>query len=231
MKTFQFPLYLLGLLLSIAACTQRTPATDETAAATEPAAFRQPTTGGAPASLDGLAVATFAGGCFWCEEEIFEELRGVKQVVSGYAGGPELNPTYEQVGSGATGHAESVEIYYDPKQISYQTLLDVFFVGAHDPTTLNRQGPDAGTQYRSIAFYRTPEEKQLIEATIQRVNSTKHYPDPIVTQVVPFTRFWPAEDYHQGYYRLHPDDSYIRSVSGPKVAKFRKAFPALLKTE
>jgi peptide-methionine (S)-S-oxide reductase len=216
-------IYVLGLLLAVAACTQPSPAAEERAA------FRQPTTGGAPASLDGLAVATFAGGCFWCEEEIFEELRGVRQVVSGYAGGAEQNPTYEQVGSGATGHAESFEVYYDPQQISYQTLLNVFFEAAHDPTTLNRQGPDAGTQYRSVAFYRSPQEKQLIEATIRRVNETKHYADPIVTQVVPYTRFWPAEDYHQGYYRLHPDDAYIRSVSAPKVAKFRAAFPDLLK--
>jgi len=216
---------LLGLLLCAAACTQRQPVADE------PAVFRQPTGGSAPTSLDGLAVATFAGGCFWCEEEIFEELRGVRQVVSGYAGGPEPQPTYEQVGSGKTGHAESIEVYYDPQQISYQTLLNVFFGAAHDPTTLNRQGPDAGTQYRSVAFYRTPEEKQLIEATIRRVDSTHHYPDPIVTQVVPFKQFWPAEDYHQGYYRLHPDDAYVQSVSAPKVAKFRLAFADKLKTE
>ncbi|GAA4013604.1 peptide-methionine (S)-S-oxide reductase MsrA [Hymenobacter fastidiosus] len=216
-------LYLLGLLLSVAACTQNKPAADE------PAAFREPTTGAAPTDLTGLAVATFAGGCFWCTEEVFEELRGVRQVVSGYAGGPEQNPTYEQVGGGATGHAEAVQVYYDPKEVSYQTLLDVFFVGAHDPTTLNRQGPDAGPQYRSVAFYRTAEEKQLIEATIQRVSTARHYADPIVTQVTAFTRFWPAEDYHQGYYRLHPDDAYIRSVSRPKVAKFRKAYPAKLK--
>ncbi|GAA3918566.1 peptide-methionine (S)-S-oxide reductase MsrA [Hymenobacter algoricola] len=217
--------YLLGLLLSLASCTQRQPATADAPATP----FSQPTTGAAPSNLSGLAVATFAGGCFWCEEEVFEELRGVQQVVSGYAGGPEQNPTYEQVGSGATGHAESIEVYYDPQQVSYQTLLDVFFEAAHDPTTLNRQGPDAGAQYRSVAFYRTPEERQLIEATIRRVNESKHYPNPIVTQVTAFTRFWPAEDYHQGYYRLHPDDSYIRSVSEPKVAKFRQKFADKLK--
>ncbi|SHJ68035.1 peptide-methionine (S)-S-oxide reductase [Hymenobacter daecheongensis DSM 21074] len=217
--------YLLGLLLSVAACTQGKPTSGE------PAAFGQPTTGDAPTSLNGLAVATFAGGCFWCTEEIFEELRGVRQVVSGYAGGKEQHPTYEQVGSGQTGHAEAVQIYYDPKEVSYQTLLDVFFEAAHDPTTLNRQGPDAGTQYRSVAFYRTPAEKQLIEATIRRVDASKHYPSPIVTQVTVFTQFWPAEGYHQGYYRLHPDDSYIRAVSMPKVAKFRKAFAEKLKKE
>jgi peptide-methionine (S)-S-oxide reductase len=160
---------------------------------------------------------------------VFEEVRGVREVVSGYAGGPEKKPTYEQVGSGRTGHAEAVQIYYDPKQVSYATLLDVFFRAAHDPTTLNRQGPDVGTQYRSAAFYRTSQEKEQIAAAIQRVNAAKQYPNPIVTQVAAFTEFWPAEDYHQGYYRLHPNDSYIQAVSTPKVEKFRKLFPELLK--
>ncbi|MCB2406830.1 peptide-methionine (S)-S-oxide reductase MsrA [Hymenobacter lucidus] len=213
---------LLGLVLLIAACSQNH---------TDAQTFRRPTTGAAPTNLKGLAVATFAGGCFWCTEEIFEELRGVKQVVSGYAGGLEKNPTYEQVGSGRTGHAEAIEVYYDPKQISYQTLLDVFFLAGHDPTTLNRQGPDAGTQYRSVAFYRTPQEKQLIEATIKKVDASKHYSAPIVTQVVPFQKFWPAEDYHQGYYRLHPENPYIQSVSTPKIEKFRKAFKDKITTE
>nr|WP_245855320.1 peptide-methionine (S)-S-oxide reductase MsrA [Hymenobacter mucosus] len=187
------------------------------------------TAGKAPTSLNGLAVATFAGGCFWCTEEIFEEVKGVKEVVSGYSGGKEANPTYEQVGSGQTGHAESIEIYYDPKQISFATLVDVFLRAGHDPTTLNRQGPDAGTQYRSVAFYRTPQEKQEIEAAIKRVNASKQYANPIVTQVVAFTRFWPAEGYHQGYYRLHPFEPYVSSVSTPKVEKFRHKFPQLLK--
>ena len=215
--------YFLGLLLLTAACSQQRPADAQT--------LSRSTAGGLPtdAQAKGLAVATLAGGCFWCTEEVFEELKGVKYVVSGYAGGKEANPTYEQVGSGRTDHAESFQVYYDPKQISYQQLLDVFFLAGHDPTTLNRQGPDAGAQYRSIAFYRTPQEKQLIEATIRRVNADKHYPNPIVTQVAPFTRFWPAEDYHQGYFRLHADNPYVQSVSTPKVLKFRKAFPQLLK--
>jgi len=187
------------------------------------------TAGKAPGNLSGLAVATFGGGCFWSCEETFEELRGVREVVSGYAGGTVKNPTYEQVGGEKTGHAESVQVYYDPKQVSYQTLLDVFFLGAHNPTELNYQGPDAGPQYRSVAFYRTPQEKQLIEATIQRVNASKHYAAPIVTQVTAFTQFWPAEDYHQGYMRLHPESGYIQHVSQPKVDKFRKAFPDKLK--
>lgn len=215
--------YLLGLLLLTMACGQQRPADAQT--------LSRSTAGGMPtaAQAQGLAVATFAGGCFWCTEEIFEELKGVKYVVSGYSGGKEENPTYEQVGSGQTSHAESIEVYYDAKQISFQQLLDVFFLAGHDPTTLNRQGPDAGAQYRSIAFYRTPQEKQLIEATIKQVNASKHYANPIVTQVLPFSKFWPAETYHQGYYRIHPENPYVQSVSTPKIMKFRKAYPQLLK--
>ncbi|PJJ48101.1 peptide-methionine (S)-S-oxide reductase MsrA [Hymenobacter chitinivorans] len=189
------------------------------------------TAGAAPKDLSGLAVATFAGGCFWSHEEIFEEVRGVREVVSGYAGGTTKNPTYEQVGSGLTGHAESVQVYYDPKVVTYAQLLDVFLLGAHNPTTLNRQGPDAGTEYRSVAFYRTPQEKQLIEGAIQRATADRRYQDPIVTQVTALTDFWPAEKYHQGYYRLHPTQGYIDHVSRPKVEHFRHMFPQLLKTE
>ncbi len=213
---------LLSALLLVLACSPERPANNQ--------ALRS-TAGSLPTAEQarGLAVATLAGGCFWCTEEVFEELRGVRYVVSGYAGGPKANPTYEQVGSGRTGHAESIQIYYDPKEVSYQQLLDVFFLGAHDPTTLNRQGPDAGPQYRSVAFYRTPQEKQAIEATIQRINASQHYANPIVTQVAPYTQFWAAEDYHQGYYRLHPNDPYVQSVSTPKILKFRKTYAQLLK--
>jgi peptide-methionine (S)-S-oxide reductase len=195
--------YLLGLLITLVACTQERPADAQS--------LSRSTAGKAPTNLQGLAVATFAGGCFWCTEEIFEELKGVK------------------VGSGQTSHAESIQIYYDPKQISYATLVDVFLRAGHDPTTLNRQGPDAGTQYRSIAFYRTPQEKQVIDAAIKRVNASHQYSNPIVTQVVAYTQFWPAEDYHQGYFRLHPNEPYVSSVSTPKVEKFRHKFPELLK--
>ena len=187
------------------------------------------TAGTPPKSLTGLATATFAGGCFWSCEETFEELKGVREVLSGYAGGTVKNPSYEEVGGEKTGHAEAVQVYYDPKQVSYQTLLDVFFLGAHNPTELNYQGPDHGPQYRSVAFYRTAQEKQQIEATIKRIEATKHYPDPVVTQVTAFTAFWPAEDYHQGFMRLHPTQGYIQHVSAPKVAKFRQAFPDKLK--
>ncbi|RSK51013.1 peptide-methionine (S)-S-oxide reductase MsrA [Hymenobacter rigui] len=213
------------LILLLASCSERRPA--EAQAQTGP--LTRSTAGPAPTNMQGLATATFAGGCFWCTEEIFEELKGVQAVVSGYSGGKEANPTYEEVGSGQTGHAESVEIYYDPKQISFATLVDVFFRAAHDPTTLNRQGPDAGRQYRSIAFYRTPSEKKIIEDAISRVNASKQYSSPIVTQVVPFQRFWPAEGYHQGYFRLHPGEGYVQSVSTPKVEKFRHKFPQLLR--
>ncbi|MCY7357778.1 MAG: peptide-methionine (S)-S-oxide reductase MsrA [Rudanella sp.] len=176
----------------------------------------------------GEAVATLAGGCFWCIEEEFEELKGVREVVSGYAGGEVENPTYEQVGSDQTGHAEAVQVYYDPKVIPFDTLLTAFFAG-HDPTTPNRQGPDIGTQYRSVAFYRTPDEKSRIEAAIKRTNASGHFDNPVVTQVAPFNAFYAAEGYHQGYYRAHPESPYVENVSVPKVEKFRKAMKAWLK--
>ncbi|GAB3232750.1 peptide-methionine (S)-S-oxide reductase MsrA [Hymenobacter seoulensis] len=213
------------LLAVLFSCSERRPAEAQTGSQV----LARSTASPAPRDLRGLATATFAGGCFWCTEEIFEELKGVQAVVSGYSGGREANPTYEEVGSGQTSHAEAVQVYYDPKQISFATLVDVFFRAAHDPTTLNRQGPDAGAQYRSVAFYRTPKEKQLIQEAIRRVDAAKQYSNPIVTQVVPFATFWPAEGYHQGYYRLHPQEAYIRSISTPKVEKFRHTFPQLLK--
>ena len=208
-------------LLALLTAGATTFATAQSADALKPAAL--------PGHTPGLAVADFAGGCFWSNQETFQEVRGVRAVVSGYAGGTAQNPTYEQVSSGETGHAESVQVYYDPKQVSYQQLLDVFFLGAHNPTELNYQGPDHGTEYRSVAFYRTPQEKAQIEAEIQKVNATHHYADPIVTQVVPLRQFWPAEQYHQNFYRLHPTQGYIDHVSRPKVEKFRQAFPTLLK--
>lgn len=183
-----------------------------------------------PTLKPGEAVATFAGGCFWAQEEGFDQLIGVREVISGYAGGNTKNPTYEEVGTDRTGHAESVQVYYDPKVISYKDLLTAFFAG-HDPTTLNRQGPDAGRDYRSVAFYRTPAEKQAIETAIKEVNASKHYPNPVVTEVVPFTVFYPAENYHQNYVKLHPNQPYIQQVSLPKVEKLRKAMHGKLKTD
>ncbi|AQG79525.1 peptide-methionine (S)-S-oxide reductase MsrA [Spirosoma montaniterrae] len=181
-----------------------------------------------PALQPGEAVATFAAGCFWCIEEEFELLRGVREVVSGYSGGDLENPTYEQVGTDQTGHAEAVQIYYDPKIIPFDTLLTAFFAG-HDATSLNRQGPDIGTQYRSIAFYRTPAEKEAINAAIKRETASGRHQRPIVTEVVPFKAFYPAEVYHQGYYRLHPNELYVQTVSKPKVEHFKERMSAWLK--
>ncbi len=216
----------LGLLALLTACGSQQPAQAQAQTPTAPVA----STGGfAPKDLTGLAQATFAGGCFWAQEEAFEQLKGVKQVVSGYAGGTVPHPSYEQVAGQQTGHAESVNIYYDPKVISYQELADIFFTASHDPTQLNRQGNDTGPEYRSVAFYRTPAEKTALEQTIAKVNASKQYGSKIVTQVVPFKQFWDAEDYHQGYYRLHPDNPYIVNVSEHKVAHVRKLFPHDLK--
>lgn len=175
-------------------------------------------------------VATFAGGCFWSLAEGLSELKGVDKVVSGYAGGTTKNPTYEQVSGRRTGHAESVQVYYNPKVVSYEELAKSFFY-AHNPTELNRQGPDEGTDYRSIAFYRTPEEKATLEKVINEVNASHHYPNKVVTEVVPFKVIYPAEDYHQGYYRANPGSPYIQSVSEPKVEKLRKSREAFLKPE
>ena len=217
----------LGLLALLTACGSQQPAQ---AQAQTPAAQVASTAGFAPKNLTGLAQATFAGGCFWAQEEAFEELKGVKQVVSGYAGGTVAHPSYEQVAGQQTGHTETVNIYYDPKVISYQELANIFFTASHDPTQLNRQGNDTGPEYRSAVFYRTPEEKKVIEETIAKVNASKQYGDKIVTQVVPFSQFWDAEGYHQGYYRLNPDNPYITNVSARKVEHVRERFPQDLKT-
>jgi len=172
-------------------------------------------------------VATLGAGCFWCVDTLFRELRGVKSVVSDYAGGTRANPTYEQVCTGATGHAEVIQITFDPKQISYRDLLDVFFT-VHDPTTLNRQGADVGTQYRSAIFAHTPEQRKIAEQTIAEISAQKLWDDPIVTQVVDATEFYPAEEYHQDYYTNNPNQGYCRMVIAPKVAKFRSKHIARL---
>jgi peptide-methionine (S)-S-oxide reductase len=181
-----------------------------------------------PVPKPGEAIATFAGGCFWATEEALSELKGVREAVSGYAGGTVKNPTYEQVGAGQTGHAESVQVYYDPKIISFDVLCDAFFA-AHNPTTLNRQGPDVGTEYRSVAFYRTPAEKKAIEAAIARQRQSGSYTVPIVTQVAPITAFYPAEKYHQNYVPQFPNQSYIRQVSIPKIKHLRETMPNRIK--
>lgn len=170
--------------------------------------------------------ATFGGGCFWCLEAVFEDLKGVSSVTSGYAGGARPNPTYEQVCSGATGHAEVIQIEYDPAQLSYRELMKIFYT-MHDPTTLNRQGADVGTQYRSIVLYSTAEQKK--EAEEARADAQKHWNAPIVTEIVPLKHFYPAEEYHQGYYKGNTKKPYCSAVIAPKVEKMRKTFGHLLK--
>jgi peptide-methionine (S)-S-oxide reductase len=173
-------------------------------------------------------VATLAGGCFWCLEAVYDELRGVISVESGYMGGAVINPTYQQVCTGRTGHAEVVQITYDPAQITFQDLLDVFFT-IHDPTTLNRQGADVGTQYRSAIFYHSPEQKAIAEATIKALNDSGVWGAPIVTEVTAAGPFYIAEDYHQEYFAKNPNQPYCRAVVAPKVAKFRKQHLARLR--
>ena len=176
----------------------------------------------------GREVATFAGGCFWARDAMFRHLKGVDTVVSGFAGGHTAHPTYEEVCTGTTGHAETVQITFDPKVISYHDLLDVFF-HTHDPTTLNAQAPDQGTQYRSAVFYHSAQQKAMTEQVIRDITKARLYSDPVVTQVVPYTGFWPAEDYHQNYFALNPDNSYCANVVAPEVAHFRKLYHARLK--
>lgn len=173
-------------------------------------------------------VATLAGGCFWCLEAVFDDLKGVESVESGYMGGRPANPTYEQVCSGDTGHAEVVQLTFDPGVVSFKEILEVFFV-IHDPTTLNRQGNDAGTQYRSAIFYHSAEQKSAAEQVIANLDSAGIYDDPIVTEVVPASQFYVAEDYHQEYFRRNPAQPYCAYVVRPKVAKFRKHFLEKLK--
>ena len=169
------------------------------------------------------AVATFSEGCFWHAEIVFQSLVGVRDAVSGYAGGHATNPTYESVASGQTGHAETVQVYYDPSKISYETLVAAFFASM-DPTTVDRQGNDAGSEYRSIAFYRNETEKQIILAEINRLTASKKYSNKIVTQVVPFIKFYSAEAYHQEYIRNNPDNGYVQNVSIPDFIRFKKEF-------
>ncbi len=174
------------------------------------------------------AVATFAEGCFWHAEIIFQSLVGVRDAVSGYAGGTDKNPDYEKVSTGTTGHAETVQVYYDPSKISYETLVGALFASM-DPTQLNRQGNDAGTEYRSIAFYRNEKEKQIIEAEIKRITDAKIYKSRVVTEVVPFTKFYPAESYHQEYIYYHPENPYVRNVSIPEFLAFKREFKGKFK--
>jgi peptide-methionine (S)-S-oxide reductase len=174
------------------------------------------------------AVATFAEGCFWHTEIVFQSLQGVRDAVSGYAGGSARNPDYSTVSDGNTGHAESVNVYYDPNVISFETLVKAFFA-SHDPTQVNRQGPDVGTQYRSIVFYRNEKEKEIIQQELNRIKQSGKYNLPIATEVKQFTGFYPAESYHQEYIYNHPDNPYVQHVSIPDYLRFRKEFKGKFK--
>jgi peptide-methionine (S)-S-oxide reductase len=173
-------------------------------------------------------VATLAGGCFWCLEAVFENVRGVHSVVSGYAGGTVAEPTYQQVCSGTTGHAEVVQVTFDPHLISYRDILEIYFA-IHDPTTLNRQGHDVGTQYRSAIFYHSPDQQKVAQELIAELNAAHIWDRPIVTEVRPLEKFYPAEGYHQSYFRRNPSQGYCQAVVSPKVAKFRQKFRHRLK--
>ena len=181
------------------------------------------------AAKKGKATAVVAGGCFWGVQAVFQHVKGVKDAASGYSGGSVTSPLYEQVSTGTTGHAESVKITFDPAQISYGQLLKIFFSVVHDPTQLNRQGPDTGTQYRSVIFYSDDEQKHIAEAYIAQLEQARLFLRPIVTQVVPLKSFYEAEAYHQDYARFHPDDAYIARNDAPKVEHLREQFPNFYK--
>ena len=184
-----------------------------------------PTIGAQLSAVPAEDTAVFAGGCFWGIEAVFDHVKGVRKAISGYAGGSLANPTYEQVSTGDTGHAESVEVIYDPSQVAYGKLLQIFFSVAHDPTQLNRQGPDHGTQYRSAIFYRNAQQQRVAESYIKQLTAAKTFSSPIVTQVTPLRGFYAAEEYHQHYLEQHPNQLYIVINDKPKLVALRKEFP------
>jgi len=191
------------------------------------AAVPAPAVDEAKATAKGKETAVVAGGCFWGIQAVFQHVKGVRSATSGYSGGTVDHPDYEMVSSGRTGHAESVQIVYDPSQVTYGELLRVFFSVALDPTELNRQGPDEGTQYRSLIFYGNEEQKRIAEAYIAQLDQAKVFPRPIVTQVVALQKFYPAEEYHQNYFAQHPNDAYIMFNDAPKVANLKREFPEM----
>jgi len=210
----------ISTVLILTACTSST--------AADPAYRTSELTTLSSEQLEGLSQAYFASGCFWCVEAIFESVEGVSEVVSGYAGGHTENPTYRSIGTGTTGHTESVMVYYDPEVISYETLLKVFY-GSHDPTTVDGQSPDFGSQYRSAIFYTNETERKAAEAYKTQVAESGEYTKPIATEITSLKKFYPAEDYHQNYEQLHPDEPYVRNVSVPRLKRFQKKYPELLK--
>ena len=177
---------------------------------------------------NGMEITTLGGGCFWCLEAVYQDLQGILKVESGYSGGTVDRPTYRQVTSGTTGHAEVVQLTFDPDQVSFREILEVFFT-IHDPTTLNRQGADVGPQYRSAIFFHSPEQERIANQVIREMEAAKIWPNPTVTEVTPFTNYFPAEDYHQNYYRDNPGQPYCQIVIAPKVAKFRQKYMAKLR--
>jgi peptide-methionine (S)-S-oxide reductase len=208
-------LSILLISISMISCAQNEPATTEHDS--NAPAMNQP--------LDSLQTAYFASGCFWCVEAIFESVTGVQEAVSGYSGGPSKNPTYEEICTGKSGHAEAVKVYYDSSIVSYATLVDVFF-NSHDPSTLNRQGPDSGTQYRSAIFYETDGEREIANTAIKNL---KGKGTKVTTTVSPLDAFYEAEAYHQNYEKLHPNQPYVRSVSIPRLNAFKAKMPEVLK--
>lgn len=206
------------MLLAGVSCGQQSPADASKTMATE------------KKEQSGLQVATFGNGCFWCTEAIFQRLNGVDKVVSGYSGGKVKNPTYKEVCSGLTGHAEVIQITYDPKKITFDELLEVFWK-THDPTTLNRQGADEGTQYRSAVFYHSEEQKNLATEYRKKLDASGAFNNPIVTEITPFSEFYPAEDYHQNYFNLNGTAPYCSFVIQPKIEKFQKVFKSKLKVQ
>jgi peptide-methionine (S)-S-oxide reductase len=213
---FAGALFVAFLFTGIYAMSNTTPG----APAPQPAANERPS--------GQLAKATFGGGCFWCTEAVFQRLEGVQSVVSGYSGGHVKNPTYRQVTGGDTGHAEVIQVTYDPSAISYDELLEVFWK-THDPTTPNRQGNDYGPQYRSVIFFHDDQQRKTAEHYKEKLDASGAFRAPIVTEISPFTEFYPAEDYHQQYFDLNPDQMYCRMVIAPKVEKFQKVFPDKVK--
>jgi peptide-methionine (S)-S-oxide reductase len=214
MRSFRILLSGFAILLTISSCAQKTKQKTKTA----------------KTDLSKYSQATFAAGCFWHEEAMFESIKGVQEAISGYAGGTIKNPTYENHGEGATSHAETVNVYYDSSVITYPTLLKIYFSG-QDPTATNGQYPDFGPQYRSILFYRNATEKMLAENYIKQLNASGKYRKPVAVQVVPFVKFWEAEDYHQDFIMKNPNQGYVLSVSIPEIKKVQKEYPQLVKKD
>ena len=213
-------LILFAFFISLQTCISSTPPINKS----EPVWKHQ------PLSQEGLKKAYFASGCFWCVEAIYESVRGVSEVYSGYAGGFTENPNYNQIGTGRTGHAEAVEVLYNPKIVSYSILVQIFF-GSHDPTTPNRQGPDYGSQYRSIALYTSDQERQIIQNYIKLLQEKEIFSKEIITEIKPLEKFYYAEKYHQDYEKNNPNNPYVKQVSIPRLLKFQNLYPELLKKD